>query len=280
MSTASNLSDPARLSARAALATPSAPASLAPGASRSVPGSDRRSEIRGGARLGVPRPGCAARRRRPRRSVRRGAGWPSSRRQGHYSRPPTCPLPAVRPSTRGATPDATRLASQHFRAAGGVVMGKTATTEFAAFTPTVTRNPHDHTRTPGGSSSGSAAAVADFQVPLAIGTQTAGSIAAAGGLLRRGRLQAQLRHHRHRRDASLCRPAWTRWAYSPAASMTQASLQRQCLDWKRARRSATHPANPGATDPRPGLGSRHASGACCRSGLRCRAHRRGGRASG
>jgi Asp-tRNA(Asn)/Glu-tRNA(Gln) amidotransferase A subunit family amidase len=62
------------------------------------------------------------------------------------------------------------------RVAGGVVMGKTATTEFAAYTPTVTRNPHNPAHTPGGSSSGSAAAVADFQVPLAIGTQTAGSI--------------------------------------------------------------------------------------------------------
>jgi len=62
------------------------------------------------------------------------------------------------------------------RAAGGVVMGKTTTTEFAAYTPTATRNPHDQGHTPGGSSSGSAAAVADFQVPLAIGTQTAGSV--------------------------------------------------------------------------------------------------------
>lgn len=62
------------------------------------------------------------------------------------------------------------------RAAGGVVPGKTATTEFAGYHPTVTRNPHDPARTPGGSSSGSAAAVADFQVPLAIGTQTAGSV--------------------------------------------------------------------------------------------------------
>lgn len=62
------------------------------------------------------------------------------------------------------------------RAEGGVVLGKTATTEFAAYTPTDTRNPHNIAHTPGGSSSGSAAAVADFQVPVAIGTQTAGSI--------------------------------------------------------------------------------------------------------
>lgn len=62
------------------------------------------------------------------------------------------------------------------RAAGMVVMGKTVTTEFAMRNPGPTRNPHDPTRTPGGSSSGSAAGVGDFQMPLAIGTQTAGSV--------------------------------------------------------------------------------------------------------
>lgn len=62
------------------------------------------------------------------------------------------------------------------RAAGAVILGKTVTTELAFFGPGKTRNPHDKARTPGGSSSGSAAAVADFQVPLALGTQTAGSI--------------------------------------------------------------------------------------------------------
>ncbi|MDQ7727110.1 amidase family protein [Halomonas sp. SpR8] len=55
-------------------------------------------------------------------------------------------------------------------------MGKTVSTEFAYFAPGKTRNPHDPTRTPGGSSSGSAAAVAAGMVPLAFGTQTAGSI--------------------------------------------------------------------------------------------------------
>ncbi len=65
------------------------------------------------------------------------------------------------------------------REAGGVVMGKTVTTEFATFKPGVTRNPRaamDAPRTPGGSSSGSAAAVAAGMVPLAFGTQTAASI--------------------------------------------------------------------------------------------------------
>lgn len=62
------------------------------------------------------------------------------------------------------------------RAAGAVVAGKTTTTEFALFTPTVTTNPHDPTRTPGGSSSGSAAAVAAGMVRFAFGTQTVGSV--------------------------------------------------------------------------------------------------------
>src|SRR5258706_4447382 len=54
-------------------------------------------------------------------------------------------------------------------------MGKTVTTEFANRFPGKTRNPFDPTRTPGGSSQGSAAAVGDYMVPLAIGTQTTGS---------------------------------------------------------------------------------------------------------
>ena len=62
------------------------------------------------------------------------------------------------------------------RAAGAVVLGKTVTTEFAALSPGKTRNPHNPAHTPGGSSSGSAAGVADFMVPFAFGTQTAGSV--------------------------------------------------------------------------------------------------------
>lgn len=61
-------------------------------------------------------------------------------------------------------------------AAGAVVMGLTATAEFAYFEPAATRNPHDTGRTPGGSSSGSAAGVAAGYFPLALGTQTVGSI--------------------------------------------------------------------------------------------------------
>jgi Asp-tRNA(Asn)/Glu-tRNA(Gln) amidotransferase A subunit family amidase len=62
------------------------------------------------------------------------------------------------------------------RMAGGVVLGKTVTTEFATFPPGKTCNPLNPKHTPGGSSSGSAAGVADFMMPLAFGTQTAGSV--------------------------------------------------------------------------------------------------------
>lgn len=76
----------------------------------------------------------------------------------------------------GRTPayDATAVAL--LREAGAIILGKTVTTELAVYAPGKTKNPHDHARTPGGSSSGSAAAVAAQMVPLAIGTQTNGSI--------------------------------------------------------------------------------------------------------
>jgi amidase len=62
------------------------------------------------------------------------------------------------------------------RAAGAVILGKTVTCEFAGMAPGATTNPHDVAHTPGGSSSGSGAAVADFMVPAAFGTQTGGSV--------------------------------------------------------------------------------------------------------
>ena len=62
------------------------------------------------------------------------------------------------------------------RAAGAIILGKTVTTEFAGSFPGPTTNPYDSTRSPGGSSSGSAAAVADYMVPAAFGTQTGSSI--------------------------------------------------------------------------------------------------------
>ncbi len=80
------------------------------------------------------------------------------------------------PIWRGWQPRADAAAVAWARQAGGVVMGKTVTTEFATRKPGPTRNPHNPQHTPGGSSSGSAAGVADCFFPLAFGTQTAGSV--------------------------------------------------------------------------------------------------------
>jgi Asp-tRNA(Asn)/Glu-tRNA(Gln) amidotransferase A subunit family amidase len=73
-------------------------------------------------------------------------------------------------------PDADASCVALARGAGAIVLGKTVTTEFACFTPGPTANPRNPAHTPGGSSSGSAAAVADGMVPLAFATQTAGSV--------------------------------------------------------------------------------------------------------
>lgn len=81
----------------------------------------------------------------------------------------------------GRRPERDAFVIARLRAAGAVIMGKTVSTELAYFTPGKTRNPHDPTRTPGGSSSGSAAAVGAGMVPLAIGTQTAGSVIRPAG---------------------------------------------------------------------------------------------------
>jgi len=80
------------------------------------------------------------------------------------------------PIYEGNRPPSDATCVSQVRAAGAVVLGKTVTVEFAGMAPPVTCNPHDPAHTPGGSSSGSAAAVADFMVPAAFGTQTAGSI--------------------------------------------------------------------------------------------------------
>ena len=88
---------------------------------------------------------------------------------------PTRAFSASRAHLPAATADATAVA--HLRAAGAVILGKVHTTEYAYFSPAPpTRNPWDLTRTPGGSSAGSGAAVASGTVPLALGTQTAGSV--------------------------------------------------------------------------------------------------------
>ena len=77
---------------------------------------------------------------------------------------------------KGHRPEADSRCVAALRAAGAVLLGKTTTTQFASPLPVGVRNPHDTERTPGVSSSGSAAAVADFMVPLANGTQTGGSV--------------------------------------------------------------------------------------------------------
>ena len=79
------------------------------------------------------------------------------------------------PIYRGNRPFADAACVALTRMAGGTILGKTVTTEFANRFPGATVHPHDPGHTPGGSSSGSAAAVADFQVPLGFGTQTGGS---------------------------------------------------------------------------------------------------------
>jgi Asp-tRNA(Asn)/Glu-tRNA(Gln) amidotransferase A subunit family amidase len=170
MTAPSDLSDPARLSARAARdairAGRLAPAALLEACLDRI--ADRDSTVRAWAFLDPALP----------RAARPPGGALSGLPVGVKDIIETADMPTACGSPihegRRTGRDAACVAA--LRAAGGIVMGKTATTEFAAFTPTVTRNPHDHTRTPGGSSSGSAAAVADFQVPLAIGTQTAGSV--------------------------------------------------------------------------------------------------------
>jgi len=76
---------------------------------------------------------------------------------------------------KGRTPRRDAAVVTMLRAAGAVILGKTVTTECAYFNPGKTRNPHNLEHTPGGSSSGSAASVAAAMVPLALGSQTAGS---------------------------------------------------------------------------------------------------------
>lgn len=76
----------------------------------------------------------------------------------------------------GRRPERDAPVISSLKSAGAVIMGKTVTTELAVFSPGKTKNPHNLERTPGGSSSGSAAAVACGMIPLAIGTQTNGSV--------------------------------------------------------------------------------------------------------
>ncbi len=80
------------------------------------------------------------------------------------------------PANKGRQPDQDAACVQALREAGAIIMGKTVTTELATRHPGKTRNPHNTAHTPGGSSSGSAAGVACGMIPLALGTQTGGSV--------------------------------------------------------------------------------------------------------
>jgi Asp-tRNA(Asn)/Glu-tRNA(Gln) amidotransferase A subunit family amidase len=80
------------------------------------------------------------------------------------------------PIRKGRRPTTDATIVSRLRAAGAIILGKTVTAELAFLTPGATRNPHDPARTPGGSSSGSAAAVAAGMVPIALATQTNGSV--------------------------------------------------------------------------------------------------------
>jgi Asp-tRNA(Asn)/Glu-tRNA(Gln) amidotransferase A subunit family amidase len=81
---------------------------------------------------------------------------------------------------KGRRPAADAATVRLLREAGAIIMGKTVTTELAFMHPSKTRNPHNAEHTPGGSSSGSAAAVAAGMVPIALGTQTNGSVVRPG----------------------------------------------------------------------------------------------------
>ena len=80
------------------------------------------------------------------------------------------------PIDKGRVPTEDAIIVQRLRSAGAIIFAKTRTTELAFLNPCETKNPHNLERTPGGSSSGSAAAVAAGMVPIAIGTQTGGSV--------------------------------------------------------------------------------------------------------
>lgn len=77
---------------------------------------------------------------------------------------------------KGRVPLRDAFIVERLKAEGAIIMGKTVTTELAFMHPGKTTNPHNPAHSPGGSSQGSAAAVADGMVPLAIGTQTGGSV--------------------------------------------------------------------------------------------------------
>ena len=138
------------------------------------------------------------------------------------------------------------------REAGAVIVGKTVTTEFAATEPRGTRNPHDLRRTPGGSSSGSAAAVAAGMLSTALGTQVIGSTIRPGELLRLHRLQADGRRAQPRRQLRWPEPKLHRRAGGHARGRLAGRLRDRHARRRRSRLSGLFgPASaPAAEKPR------------------------------
>jgi len=91
---------------------------------------------------------------------------------GTYDMPTECGTVLRKGKTQSQNAEIVDL----LKSAGAIIMGKTATSELAYLGPPKTRNPHDYNRTPGGSSSGSAAVIAAHMAPLSIGSQTGGSV--------------------------------------------------------------------------------------------------------
>ena len=154
--------------------------------------------------------------------------------------------------------------------AGAVILGKTVTTEFAYFTPGKTRNPHNPAHTPGGSSSGSAAAVAAGMVPLAVGTQTNGSVirpaSFCGVVGYKPSFGVISRHGVLRTSRSLDQVGVF------ARSVADAALIAQCLAGHDPLDPDTRQRCPGSSSPRWRCRSRRSTrcSACCarRSGSR------------
>jgi len=131
-------------------------------------------------------------------------------------------------------------AVSRLKAAGAVIMGKTVTTELAMYSPGKTRNPHDPERTPGGSSSGSAAAVAAGMVPLAIGSQTNGSVIRPASFC--GVVGFKPTHGRISRDGVLALSRVLDHVGVFARSLEDAALIAECLMGHDAADPDTRPA--------------------------------------
>ena len=148
------------------------------------------------------------------------AAWPALGGEGHHRYGGSADDAQLADLSGRADQPGCRL-RQRGAVLGGVILGKTDTVEFASGgRKALSRNPFNPAHTPGGSSSGSGAAVGDFHVPLAFGTQTGGSHIRPGGVQRHLRDQAELGDGLARGRADVVDDAWTRSAGTAAASMT------------------------------------------------------------